>query len=207
MGRRTTPLMRAKIAEFTPMASANVITATMVNPGVLISCRKAKRKSWIIRLAFPLRCSGPRFWIQGPQAIFCSRRPVGEVVACAVISSFVGQSAGDSGHCNASHSEAATEDMATALLSRLGVREKRIAAGDPFQIPQARGAVAARGREIGAVGRKFDGPKGIKVAAEDGDALFGFVVPEPRGVVPAHGYDARTIRCEAGGVDRTGVAF
>src|SRR5437762_11629641 len=56
--------MSAKIAEFTPMASASVITATMVNPGDLISCRNAKRKSWIIRLAFPLRCRRPGLWIQ-----------------------------------------------------------------------------------------------------------------------------------------------
>jgi hypothetical protein len=37
--------MREKTAEFTPMASASVMTATMVNPGDLMSCRNAKRKS------------------------------------------------------------------------------------------------------------------------------------------------------------------
>src|SRR4051812_31762639 len=67
------------MAEFTPMASARVITATIVNPGVLTSCRKAKRKSWIIAVAFPLRCSGPQFWIQAVLFLFCSRRPVGDV--------------------------------------------------------------------------------------------------------------------------------
>src|SRR4051794_12097348 len=38
----------AKTAEFTPMARARVKTAIAVNPGDLISCRNAKRKSWII---------------------------------------------------------------------------------------------------------------------------------------------------------------
>jgi hypothetical protein len=44
--------MREKTAEFTPMASASVRTAMMVNPGVLMSCRKAKRKSWIMGVPF-----------------------------------------------------------------------------------------------------------------------------------------------------------
>src|SRR3954469_4163815 len=43
--------MSAKIAELTPMASARVVMATIVNPGVLTSCRNANRKSWIIELA------------------------------------------------------------------------------------------------------------------------------------------------------------
>jgi hypothetical protein len=49
IGWRTTPLIRAKIAELTPIANASVNTAAAVNPGVLISCLNANLKSWIIK--------------------------------------------------------------------------------------------------------------------------------------------------------------
>src|ERR1041385_3373068 len=42
------PLTIENMAEFTPSASARVRTAIAVKPGVLMSCRKANRKSWII---------------------------------------------------------------------------------------------------------------------------------------------------------------
>jgi hypothetical protein len=38
------------MAELTPIAIASVSTATMVNPGVLSSCRKANLKSWSITM-------------------------------------------------------------------------------------------------------------------------------------------------------------
>jgi hypothetical protein len=47
MGRNTTPLTSAKIAELTPMPKAKVTIATKVNPGDLQSCRTANRKSFI----------------------------------------------------------------------------------------------------------------------------------------------------------------
>src|SRR3954447_16011366 len=49
----------ANTAEFTPMASARVKTAIAVKPGDLISCRNAKRKSWII--AFRCDAAAARF--------------------------------------------------------------------------------------------------------------------------------------------------
>src|SRR5437762_3941333 len=47
IGRNTTPLTSAKIAELTPMPSAKVIIARAVNPGDLRSCRSANRKSFM----------------------------------------------------------------------------------------------------------------------------------------------------------------
>src|SRR6476659_5025959 len=152
--------MSAKIAEFTPMASARVMTATMVNPGVLTSCRNAKRKSWIIELAFSVRCGRTGFWIHN-----------------------------------------------ALLRRRRGRREKRFAAGDVFQVPQARGAVAAGGGEIRTGRGKFDGPEGIAVAAQNGDALSRFVIPQTRGPVPAYGYDARPVGSEARGPHGRRVSF
>ena len=49
-GFSTTPLISAKMAELTPMASASVNTATVVNPAVFRSCRKANLKSCIIMI-------------------------------------------------------------------------------------------------------------------------------------------------------------
>src|SRR3954466_12908786 len=45
MGRRTKPFTSEKTAAFTPIATASVSRATAVNPGVLISWRRAKRRS------------------------------------------------------------------------------------------------------------------------------------------------------------------
>ena len=47
-------LMRAKMAELTPMASARVNTAMVVNAGDLRSCRRANLKSWIMESLFSL---------------------------------------------------------------------------------------------------------------------------------------------------------
>jgi hypothetical protein len=47
IGRSTTPLTSAKMAELTPMPSAKVTIASEVNPGDLQSCRTANRKSFI----------------------------------------------------------------------------------------------------------------------------------------------------------------
>src|SRR5205085_9632176 len=49
---------RAKMAEFTPMASASVNTAIVVNPGALRSCRRANLKSWIMEACFSLEMQG-----------------------------------------------------------------------------------------------------------------------------------------------------
>ena len=54
------------MAELTPIAIASVNTATIVNPGVLRSCRTANLKSWIMTIVplFPLRCRLHGLWIQ-----------------------------------------------------------------------------------------------------------------------------------------------
>src|SRR5437879_8605352 len=44
-GRSRTPLTKLKIAVFAPMPRARVRTATVVNPGDLLSMRTAKRRS------------------------------------------------------------------------------------------------------------------------------------------------------------------
>jgi hypothetical protein len=50
MGLSSTPLIKAKMAALTPIANASVKTATVVNPGVLRSCRTANLKFCIIEI-------------------------------------------------------------------------------------------------------------------------------------------------------------
>src|SRR4051812_48339610 len=50
-----------KTAVFAPIPTARTRTAAIVNPGALINCRSAKRKSWII---VAVRCASAPLWIQ-----------------------------------------------------------------------------------------------------------------------------------------------
>src|SRR5437762_1603840 len=52
--RRNRSLIRLKIAVFSPIPSASVISASKVKPGDLSNCRKAKRKSVIMMPFFLL---------------------------------------------------------------------------------------------------------------------------------------------------------
>ena len=46
MGRSMVPSIQLKTVLLAQIASASMSTAVRVNPGLLRSCRKAKRKSW-----------------------------------------------------------------------------------------------------------------------------------------------------------------
>src|SRR5205085_5220773 len=86
-------------------------------------------------------------------------------------------------------------------------RDERGPAGNAFQLPQARGAVAAGGGESRAARGEFDRPEVVAVAAQDGEAFFRFVIPQTRGAVPAYGHDPRAVGSEARRKHRRGVSF
>jgi hypothetical protein len=56
------------------------------------------------------------------------------------------------------------------LLLLLG-RQKRVAAGDAFQVPEFGRAVAAGGGEVQSAGRNSTDHRDVEMAAENGDAF------------------------------------